>query len=75
MRNLRVRDVMRTKAAAGVATPPTGEPVPTLDADCPLIDAARKMLDDRIFLMLVVDGGAVVGSVSSTDLLRAVWAA
>ncbi|MCP5065369.1 MAG: CBS domain-containing protein [bacterium] len=39
-------------------------------ADSSLSDAARSMLERRIHRLLVMDGGKLVGLVSSLDLLR-----
>jgi acetoin utilization protein AcuB len=67
------RDV-RSAAAGGASTPVsrimTRDPV-TVSSATRVEDAARRMLDGRFGSLPVVDGDALVGIVTYTDLLRA----
>ena len=41
----------------------------TVDASCPLADAARKMLEEHVHRLMVVDGEAYVGILTSMDFV------
>lgn len=43
----------------------------TVSADTPAAEVARQMVDRRIHHVVVIDGGRVVGVVSSLDFVRA----
>lgn len=47
-------------------------PVITVDADVPLEQAARMMLERKLGSLPVMDNGRLVGTVTETDLLRRV---
>lgn len=46
-------------------------PVVTVGPEEPLASAAKRMIDDRIGSLPVVEDGRVVGVITETDLLRA----
>ena len=46
------------------------KPVTTVDADEPMEQAARMMLERKLGSLLVMDGGRLAGIVTETDLLR-----
>jgi CBS domain-containing protein len=59
MEKLRVEDVMTRS-------------VLSLPPDAPLQQVARMLVDNRIHRLLVVEGGELIGIISSTDLVRLV---
>lgn len=50
-------------------------PVVSVEADAPVAEAARRMLEAKIGSLPVVDGGRVVGILTETDLLRRIVSA
>jgi CBS domain-containing protein len=44
----------------------------TIGADAPVEEAAQKLLEHRVGCLPVVEAGALVGIVTTSDLLRAV---
>jgi acetoin utilization protein AcuB len=55
-----------TKVSGAMTSPAT-----TIDADAPVVDAARTMLRSKIGGLPVVEGGRLVGIVTASDCLRA----
>jgi acetoin utilization protein AcuB len=58
LRSLRVQDVMSVELV-------------TIGADAPVEEAAQKLLEHRVGCLPVVEAGALVGIVTTSDLLRA----
>ncbi len=57
LKSVRVKDIMRKR-------------VVTVDPDTPIKNAAQLMADKKIGCVPVVDDGALVGLVTTTDILR-----
>ncbi|HEU4340010.1 MAG TPA: DUF294 nucleotidyltransferase-like domain-containing protein, partial [Candidatus Binatia bacterium] len=46
------------------------QPLKTLDSDAPVFTALRRMLEEHVHHLAVVEEGKIVGVISSTDLLQ-----